>query len=260
MNDAVVYELRQGVATITLNRPEARNALNDAIVNGLRAAFDRAAADHAVRAVLLTGAGKGFCAGADLTQFNDRITPESVTQYLQDNYLPLMTAIATLPKPVVAAINGIAAGAGASLALACDMRIMADDAALMQAFSNIGLVPDGGSSWYLVRMVGYGRAFEIAAEGERIIAQRCVDFGLANAVAPSAELAAVAFQRAAQLAQRPTAALGWTKQALYHALQTDLAGAIMFEAQLQSQAISSRDHREGIAAFRERRSPSFSGH
>jgi 2-(1,2-epoxy-1,2-dihydrophenyl)acetyl-CoA isomerase len=259
MQEPVLYESGAGVATITLNRPEARNAIDDALLKGARAAFEQARGDTAVRAVVLAGAGKGFCAGADLSVFGGDLTPDGVAAYINENYRPLMQLICTLPKPVVGAINGVAAGAGASLALACDMRVMADDAALMMAFSNIGLVPDAGATWFLARQVGYSRAFEIAAEAERIGAARCLELGLANQVAPAAELLPAAHARAERLAQRPTLALGLTKLALARALETDLMDAIGYEAELQRRTIVSHDHREGVAAFRERRRPAFKG-
>jgi 2-(1,2-epoxy-1,2-dihydrophenyl)acetyl-CoA isomerase len=258
--EAVLYESGGGVATITLNRPETRNAIDDALLKGARAAFERARDDEAVRAVVLTGAGKGFCAGADLSAFGGDLTADTVAAYINDNYRPLIMLICTLPKPVVGAINGVAAGAGASLALACDMRVMADDAAIMMAFSNIGLIPDAGATWFLARLVGYSRAFEIAAEAERIGAARCLELGLANQVAPAAGLLGAAHARAERLAQRPTLALGLTKLALAHALESDLASTIAYEAELQGRAIVSHDHREGVAAFRERRRPEFKGH
>jgi 2-(1,2-epoxy-1,2-dihydrophenyl)acetyl-CoA isomerase len=184
---------------------------------------------------------------------------DDVAAYIVANYQPLMQLICTLPKPVIAAVNGVAAGAGASLALACDLRVMADDAQLMQAFSNIGLVPDAGACWFLARQVGYSRAYEIAIEGERIGAARCLELGLTNRVVPAAELLPAAHAWAATLAERPTRALALTKLALYQALQSDLAETIAYEAELQKQTIVSADHREGLAAFRERRKPVFTG-
>jgi 2-(1,2-epoxy-1,2-dihydrophenyl)acetyl-CoA isomerase len=260
MNNAVLYESDGGVATVMLNRPEARNAINDELLAGMLGAFERARDDVAVRAIVLAGAGKGFCAGADLAAFRDDLTPDEVAIYITKKYQPLMRLISTLRKPVIGAINGVAAGAGASVALACDMRVMADDAAIMMAFSNIGLVPDAGSTWFLARQVGYSRAFEIAAEAERIGAARCYELGLTNQVVPAADLLEVVHARAARLAQRPTLTLGLTKQALYHALETDLMDAIAYEAELQKQTIVSHDHKEGVAAFRERRAPSYKGH
>lgn len=257
--ETILYETNGHVITITMNRPERRNALNEALNRDLLAAFRQAGDDENARAVILTGAGKGFCAGADLSSFAQKPTAEQVYEAILAAYQPLMTLITTLPKPVIAAVNGTAAGAGASLALACDLRVMADDASLMQAFSNIGLVPDAGSCWFLARLVGYSRAYEIAIEGERIPAERCLAWGLANKVAPAEALMEVTLAWALKLAKRPTLALGLTKQALHHALLHDLADTIEFEARLQKQTIPSHDHMEGVMAFLQKREPEFKG-
>lgn len=255
----VLYCLDGSVATITLNRPHVRNAISRELHRELIEALTRARDDQAARAVMITGAGKGFCSGADLSIFGEHPSPDEVYDYIVANYQPLMELICTLPKPVIAAVNGVAAGAGASLALAADLRIMADDAVLLQAFSNIGLVPDAGATWLLVRTVGYSRAFEMAAEGAPVPAARCLELGLANRVVPAAELLNQAQAWAAQLAQRPTLALALTKQAMYHALQSDLQQAIEYEARLQKSTIPSADHAEGVAAFLEKRPARFSG-
>jgi 2-(1,2-epoxy-1,2-dihydrophenyl)acetyl-CoA isomerase len=260
MNDAVLYESTDdGVASITLNRPSTRNAINTALLEGLGECLRRAGDDAAVRAIVITGAGKGFCAGADLSELAALPEPEQVYDYILRHYQPVIGQICTIQKPVIAAINGVAAGAGASLALACDLRIMADDAALMQAFTNIGLVPDAGSTWFLTRLVGYSRAFEIAAEGERIGAPRCLELGLANRVVEAGSLGHEARQWAQRLAQRPTLALGLLKTALHQAQRLDLMDAIEYEARLQQRAVASEDHREGLAAFKEKRAPRFKG-
>lgn len=260
MNETVLYESTDdGVATITLNRPTARNAINTALLDELGEGLRRARDDDAVRAIVLSGAGKGFCAGADLADLAALPDPDQVYDYILSHYQPVIGLICAVQKPIIAAINGVAAGAGASLALACDLRIMADDAALMQAFTNIGLLPDAGSTWFLAHLVGYSRAFEIAAEGERIDTRRCLELGLANRVAPAASLGHEARQWAQRLAQRPTLALGLLKNALYQAQRLNLMGAIEYEARLQQRAIASDDHREGLAAFREKRPPRFTG-
>ena len=249
----------QNIAQITLNRPERRNAVTAELLDELTDAFGRAAADEQVRAVVLTGAGKGFCAGQDLSAFGGIMTPEQVRSAVIDHYMPLILAICRLPKPIIGAINGVAAGAGCSLALACDLRIMADDASQLQAFSNIGLVPDAGSSWFLTRLVGYSRAYEIAISGERVTAQRCLELGLANRVVPADALLAEALAWAAQLAQRPTYALGLTKQVMQEAALSDLATIIQREAEFQGQCVQSADHHEGVLAFMQKRQPVFSG-
>lgn len=255
----VRYDLDGAVALITLNRPERRNALDQSTITGLTEAFTAARDAGEVRAIVLTGAGKGFCSGADLSVFADRPSPEEVYEYLVTFYQPLMQLISTIEKPVIGAINGMAAGAGAGLALACDLRVMANDGALLQAFSNIGLVPDAGASWFFARLLGYSRAYELTIQGEPIPAARCLDLGLTNRVATAATLLPEALAWATKLAQRPTLALGLTKRALYHALQHDLASTIEYEAQLQKQTIVSEDHREGVAAFLEKRAPQFKG-
>ena len=255
----VLYSVDAGVATITLNRPERRNAVTPEMLQVLRTRFEAAGEDERVRSVLVKGAGKGFCAGQDLSIFGSIPEPEAVRDVVLNYYRPLIESICRLEKPVVAAINGVAAGAGASLALACDLRIMADDASLLLAFSNIGLVPDAGASWFLTRLVGYSRAYEIAVSGERVSASRCAELGLANRVTVADTLLADAQQWAQQLAQRPTVALGLTKRVMYQATMQDLAAILVAEAELQTQATMTADHREGVIAFVEKRQPVFNG-
>lgn len=226
-----------------------------ALQNALRIAAE----DDAARAVLLTGAGKGFCAGQDLTIFNGVPSPERVREIILDYYRPMLQSLVTLEKPVIAAINGVAAGAGASLALACDLRIMAHDATMLMAFSNIGLVPDAGASWFLTRLVGYSRAYEIAALGERISAERCLELGLTNWVTGADTLAEEAWSRATQLAQRPTMALGMIKRAFLQATEQSLEEILLLEADLQAKATATADHQEGIRSFVEKRMPNFQG-
>jgi len=256
---SVLYQVTGQVATVTLNRPAKRNAFTPEMLQALRTALLAAADDSAVRAILLTGAGKGFCAGQDLAIFDGIPSPARVKEVVLDYYRPLIQTIVALGKPVFAAINGVAAGAGASLALACDLRIMAHDASLLMAFSNIGLVPDAGASWFLTRLVGYSRAFEIAALGERVTAERCLELGLTNWVTGADTLLEDALTRAQQLAERPTLALGLTKQALLHATGHALDEMLLLEAELQAQATATADHSEGIAAFAEKRPPRFRG-
>ena len=258
-DDIVLIDVRDQVAVLTLNRPERRNALNETLNRELLVALQAAGADEDVRAVVLSGAGDGFCAGADLSVFQPLPTPQQVYEGIWNQYLPLVMAITTMPKPVIAAVNGVAAGAGASLALACDLRVMAHDAGLLLAFSNIGLVPDAGATWFLARMVGYSRAFEIAAEGERVTAERCLALGLANKVVPAPNLGEISFAWARKLAERPTAALAMTKQALHHALVHDLPTTIDFEARLQGKAAATADFAEGLAAFAAKRKAVFQG-
>ena len=256
---AILAHHTDAVAVITLNRPDRRNALTPAMLDELAAALDRVAADPAIRAVVLTGAGKGFCAGQDLTALGDDIQPAAILSLLLNHYKPVILRLVELPKPVIAAVNGVAAGAGAALALACDLRVMADDAALLQAFINIGLVPDAGSTFLLARQVGYSRALELAVSGTRLPAARCLELGLTNRVVPAAELLDAALAWAGELAQRPTVAVGLTKRLLHAALTHDLATMIDREATEQAHAVATADHREGVDAFRAKRPPVFLG-
>jgi len=257
--ETVQYEIEEKVALITMNRPERRNAMNLALNQDLNAAFTRAAEDDQVRAVLVTGAGKGFCAGADLTMFQPIPSGEQVADLIISNYQPMMESVTRMQKPVIAAVNGVAAGAGASLALACDLRVMAHDASLLMAFSNIALIPDAGATWLLTRLVGYSRAYEIAIEGQRISAERCLELGLTNKVAPADQMLTIAFAWARKLAERPTLALGLTKKAMQYAQLNDLSATIQQEAQLQKHTIPSHDFMEGVMAFMQKREPNFEG-
>lgn len=257
--ETLIYETRDQVAVMTLNRPERRNAMNMALNRDLLEAFTAVRDDDNVRAVVVTGAGKGFCAGADLTLFQPIPTPEQVYEIIVSSYQPMMTTIMEMPKPIIAAVNGVAAGAGASLALACDLRVMAHDASLLMAFSNIALVPDAGATWLLTRLIGYSRAYEIAVEGERVPAERCLELGLTNKVVPAAQLQEIALAWAGRLAQRPTLALGLTKHAMQHAMLHNLAATIEYEARLQKQTIPSHDFMEGVMAFMQKREPEFTG-
>lgn len=256
---SVLYDVQDHVATITMNRPQRRNAMNEVLLRDLQVAFEQAAHEEATRAIVLTGAGRSFCAGADLAGFAQKPTADEVYDFIIKTYQPLMGQIVEIQKPVIAAINGAAAGAGASLALACDLRIMADDGAFMMAFSNVGLVPDAGATWFLVRLIGYSRAYEMAAEGQRLPAQRSMAWGLTNKVVPAADLMDEALAWGRRLAKRPTLALGLTKEALNYAAHNDLMSTIEYEARLQKQTIPSHDHMEGVMAFAQRREPQFEG-
>ncbi|PEN12839.1 enoyl-CoA hydratase [Longibacter salinarum] len=257
--ETVLFERDGAVVTLTMNRPERRNALHPSLDRDLRDAFDHVSEDDSIRAVVLTGAGNGFCAGADLSVLKDSPTPEDLYDHLTTRYLPLIEGIQSCPKPIIAGVNGMAAGAGMALALACDLIVMADDAAMIMAFSQIGFVPDSGASYFLVRQVGYNRAFELAAEAQPIGAEQCHDLGIANKVVPSSTLLEATADWAQHLAERPTTALALTKEALQFAQDHDLKETIEFESELQMNAIQTRDHREGLSAFLEKREPEFRG-
>jgi 2-(1,2-epoxy-1,2-dihydrophenyl)acetyl-CoA isomerase len=257
--ETIIYDVQDNVARITLNRPDLRNAMNPELNREMFAALQQGQDDAQVRALLISGAGKGFCSGADLTIFQERPSVETVYDNIVNGLGPVMTAIVSMSKPVIAAVNGVAAGAGAALALACDLRVMAHDASLLMAFSNIGLVPDAGATWFLVRQIGFSRAFEFAAEGERMPARRCLELGLANKVVPAADLMDISQAWALKIARRPTLALGMTKQALRFAQMNDLQSVIETEARMQQKAYQSDDFVEGVTAFLQKREPEFIG-
>ncbi len=255
MGEIVRYETHDAVAVITLNRPDSMNAFNTELRAAVVAAFARAQDDEAVRVVIFTGEGRCFSAGADLKAGIDR----DVEEILQSEYRPVQEAIADIPKPVIAAVPGSAAGIGMSMVLQCDLVIMADDAFLLSPFTTISLVPDGGLSWLLVRQLGYHRAFQLSVESERISAGRCVELGLANKAVPAAELREAAFEWAQSLAARAPLSLAATKRAMRIALDRDWAASYDVEAKLQGELLGSDDNREGIAAFFEKRAPVFKG-
>jgi 2-(1,2-epoxy-1,2-dihydrophenyl)acetyl-CoA isomerase len=244
------------VQTITLNRPDVLNAFNGAMHKALAEAL-REARSEEVRAVVVTGAGRGFCVGQDLTEFRE--APGDIGERLRGNYHPNILAIRALQKPVIAAVNGAAAGAGLSLACACDLRLAADSATFVPAFVNIGLVPDSGGTFFVRRLLGYARAFEWLASGRRLSAAEAHAWGLVSEVVEADAVVARAAELAAELAAMPTRAIGMTKRLLDHAETATLDAQLEREAQLQSAATQSEDFREGVAAFLEKRPPRFAG-
>ena len=250
-------EQRDGVLTLTLARPEALNALDRALKSELLAAFQAAARAASVRAVVLTGAGRAFCAGQDLREAG--LSGSAIGREVREAYIPLVLAIARLEKPVVAAVNGVAAGAGLALALACDVRLAADSASFLCAFGRVGLVPDSGVSWFLPRLVGPGRAAEMILGGEAVDAARAERIGLVERVVAPDSLLGEAQALAARLAGGSPLATGLAKRALAASQQTSLEAALEFEAELQAVAGRSEDHAEGLAAFLEKRPPRFKG-
>jgi 2-(1,2-epoxy-1,2-dihydrophenyl)acetyl-CoA isomerase len=254
---AEVETTRDGaVLTITLNRPDVLNAFNSAMHRGLAAAL-KDARDGGVRAVVITGAGRGFCVGQDLTEFRE--APGDIGSRLRGNYHPNIRAIRALEKPVIAAVNGAAAGAGMSLACSCDLRIAADAATFVPAFINIGLIPDSGGSYFVTRILGPARAFEWLASGKRLTAAEAHAWGLVSEVVENDALPTRAAELAAQLADLPTRAVGMTKRLLDHAVTATLDEQLEREAQLQTAATQTEDFREGVAAFLEKRPPRFRG-
>ena len=245
-----------GVATITLNRPDVLNAINRAVHDGLASAL-KEVRDPTVRAVVLTGAGRGFCVGQDLAEFREEAGDAGGR--LRDLYRPNVLALRALEKPVIAAVNGAAAGAGLSLACACDIRIASDAATFVPAFINIGLIPDSGGSFFVYHLLGYARAFEWLASGRRLSAAEAHAWGLVSEVVEHDRLAARAHEVASELAAMPTRGVGMTKRLLDHARTATLEEQFEREAQLQTAATRTEDFREGVAAFLEKREPRFSG-
>jgi 2-(1,2-epoxy-1,2-dihydrophenyl)acetyl-CoA isomerase len=253
-----VSSARDGaVQTITLDRPDVLNAFNAAMHRALQAALKEAARDEEVRAVVVTGAGRGFCVGQDLTEFRE--APGDIGDRLRAGYHPTILAIRSLEKPVVAAVNGPTAGAGLSLALACDVRVAADSASFVPAFVNIGLVPDSGGTFFVRRLLGYARAFEWLSTGRRLTAAEAHAWGLVSEVVEAGQLAERAAEVARELAAMPTRAIGVTKRLLDAAETSTLEEQLELEAQLQSAATQTADFREGVAAFLEKRPPKFTG-
>ena len=257
--DATVLKtVRDGVATLTLNRPEALNSFDRRMKEELREALASLADDRSARAVVLTGAGRAFSAGQDL---KERQAPDAADlgDELRERYNPIVLAMRRLEKPIIGAINGVAAGAGCSIALACDLRIASERASFIEVFGRVGLVPDTGSSWFLPRLVGYARAAEMVFTTDPVDAVAAERIGLVNRVVPADRLMGEAHTLAARLAQGAPLALALAKRALNRALETDLEKALEEEAQLQGIAGATADYREGVAAFVEKRRPQFTG-
>ncbi len=261
MSDALLSERQDRVLTLTINRPQALNALDRSTVRALRKAFEEAAADSTLRCLVLTGSGRAFCAGADISELDQRhrAGDPDLGNDLRQNYSPLVRAIRACPHPVIAAINGTAAGAGLSLALACDLRLASRDATLIAVFVRVGLVPDAGSLFFLSRLVGYGRALEMALTGDPVSAEEAHRLGLVSAVVEPEELRPAAIDRARRLASGPAQAHRLIKRGMERALALDLEQTLELEAELQTLAARSADHREAVRAFLEKRRPVFGG-
>ena len=256
MSEIVSYKQDGAVAVITLNRPDRMNSFTTQLSLDLLEALEQSNNDDSVRVVILTGEGRCFSAGADLKSGFDG---NSVLDKLQHEYRPFFSAIASMPKPVIAAVNGSAAGIGMSLALQCDLMVMAENAFLLSPFTTISLVPDGGLNWLLVRQLGYRRAFQLSVESERIDAPRCVELGLANKSVPADELLGSAMEWAENLSKRAPLSLAATKKAMRHAMDYDWASSFDNEAELQDALTRSEDNAEGVTAFFEKRAPEFKG-
>jgi 2-(1,2-epoxy-1,2-dihydrophenyl)acetyl-CoA isomerase len=259
--ETILYEIDNSVLTITLNRPEKLNAMTPTLLRELKEAFEQANADSTVRVVVVTGAGRGFCAGADLVAASELMMAGgfSYEENLNATYNPLILTMQALQKPIIAAVNGVAAGAGMSLALACDIRIVAESASFLQAFVKIGLVPDSGSTWLLPRLIGMTKALELMLTGQKVSSNEALALGMINQVVPDAALGRTVKELTQQFAAAPTKTIGLIKQAVNFAMTSTLEAALKNEAALQNVAGKTADHTEGILAFLEKRAAAFKG-
>lgn len=257
----ILFETDAGVAKITLNRPDVLNSFNRTMARELRESLDRVAGDSALRAVLLTGAGRGFCAGQDLAEALPGSGSEmpDLGNIVRDSYNPVIRAIRKLEKPVVCAVNGVAAGAGANVALACDIVFAATTASFIQSFAKIGVIPDSGGTFILPRIVGLQRATALAMLADKVSAQQALEWGMVYKICEPDQLPGTALATAKYLAEQPTAGLGLIKRGFNRSLGVDLDAQLDFEEELQREAGRSADYMEGVAAFLEKRKPMFRG-
>ncbi len=255
---SILFEIRDQIAFITLNRPDKLNSFNREMALLLQNRLDECASLHEVRAVYLTGAGKAFSAGQDLAEVTDPNGP-GMEKILTEHYNPIVTRIRNLPKPVVAAVNGVAAGAGANIALCCDIVVAAQSASFIQAFSKIGLIPDSGGTYFLPRLVGWQKATAIAMLGDKVGAAEAERMGMIYKVYDNEEFAGASRALTAVLAQLPTRALALTKHAFNYSADNTLEEQLILEDELQQKAALTKDYKEGVAAFLEKRPALFRG-
>ena len=259
----LLVEQDGGVLTITMNRPEVLNAINDVMLAELTEAVEDAAQDESVRCVVLTGAGRAFGSGQDLKTLSQGHASASggslkVSDHLH-KYHRVVLALREMPKPVIAAVRGVAAGISCNIALACDMRIASDDARFIEAFARIGLVPDGGGGYFLPRLVGVGKAMEMAMLADEVTGAEAERIGLVNRCVPEAEFDAVVSAFARRLANGPTRAYGLIKKEIYTSAESDLQTALRLEGELQDIAFETEDHRSAVLAFLQKRKPEYKG-
>jgi 2-(1,2-epoxy-1,2-dihydrophenyl)acetyl-CoA isomerase len=255
----ILFEVNQGVARITLNRPDVLNSIHTAMSGEIQEALGHVSREPEIRAVLLTGAGRGFCAGQDLDEVRPGAAVSDFAAHARTAYTPIVRGLRGLEKPVICAVNGVAAGAGANLALACDVVLAAEEASFVQVFAKIGLVPDTGGSFFLPRLVGMARATALAMLAEKVTAAQAVEMGLIYRSCPAASLDQEASKLAVHLAAQPTVGLGLTKRLLNAAWVNDLETQLELEAECQGEAGRSADYAEGVAAFLAKRKPVFTG-
>lgn len=256
--EPILFEIKGSVGCITLNRPQKYNSFTRELALSMQEALKRCRDEESIRAVLITGAGKAFCAGQDLGEVTQE-NPPSLTTILSEHLNPIITLIREIEKPVVAAVNGVAAGAGANVALACDITVAAPKANFIQAFSKIGLIPDSGGTFFLPRLVGMQRAAAYMMLGDKVSAEEAARVGMIYQVLEDEDFGAAALALADRLAKMPTKGLGLTKRALNQAMTNDLDRQLAIEEQLQSSAGITHDYQEGVQAFLEKRAPNFKG-
>ena len=255
----LIFERREGVALITLNRPSVYNSFDRVMALALQDALTQCAQDAAVRCVYLTGAGKAFCAGQDLKEAIDPDNGLDLTRILAEHYNPIIRQIRTLEKPVLCAVNGVAAGAGANIALACDIVVASEKASFLQAFAHIGLIPDSGGTYTLPRLIGWQKASALMMLGEKLPAAEAERLGMIYKVFPVEEFESASLELALRLASMPTRGLGFTKRALNASLSNDLEAQLALEKELQTAAGETEDYEEGVNAFLEKRKANFKG-
>jgi 2-(1,2-epoxy-1,2-dihydrophenyl)acetyl-CoA isomerase len=256
--ESILFEVNEGIATLTLNRPEVFNAFNEQQSYDVLDALKRVEKDKSIRVLVFTGAGKAFCSGQDLKSISG-MKERSLAESLQKRYNPMIRAMRNLSVPIICRLNGVAAGAGASLVLACDMVVASNTASIIEVFVNVGLVLDSGSSYFLPRLVGSARAFELATMGNKLSAQQAYDWGMINRVVAPEELDTETHKLASYYAQAPTKAISLMKKMLNKSFHSDLEAMLEYEMHCQEIAGRTNDNKEGVAAFNEKRKPAFKG-
>ena len=256
--ETILFEVKEGIASLTLNRPDVFNAFNEQLSSDVNDALKKVSKDKSIRVLVISGAGKAFCSGQDLKAIAGSKN-RSLSESLYKRYNPMIKAIRNLPIPVICKLNGVAAGAGCSLALSCDMIIASENASLIEVFVNVGLVLDSGSSYFLPRLLGSARAFELAALGSKVTAQQAAEWGMINRVVKAEELEDEVGRLASHFSTAPTKAIGLMKKMLQKSYTSDLDTMLEYEAYCQEIAGRSDDYKEGVAAFNEKRKPAFKG-